>query len=75
MPELPEVETVRIGLAPVMEGVKVARLVQRRPDLRFPFPENFATRLEGRTVLRLGRRAKFCWPKSTVARRLSCTSA
>jgi formamidopyrimidine-DNA glycosylase len=59
MPELPEVETVRIGLAPVMEGVQVARLVQRRPDLRFPFPENFAARLEGRTVLRLGRRAKY----------------
>jgi formamidopyrimidine-DNA glycosylase len=61
MPELPEVETVRIGLAPVMEGIKVARLVQRRPDLRFPFPENFAQRLEGRTITRLARRAKYLW--------------
>ncbi len=59
MPELPEVETVRCGLAPVMEGVAIARLTQRRPDLRFPFPEDFARRMEGRTVLRLNRRAKY----------------
>jgi formamidopyrimidine-DNA glycosylase len=59
MPELPEVETVRVGLAPVMEGVKIARLVQRRPDLRFPFPVDFAGRLEGRTITRLARRAKY----------------
>ena len=59
MPELPEVETVRRGLAPIMEGAAITRLDQRRPDLRFPFPENFAARLEGRKVLRLGRRAKY----------------
>ncbi len=59
MPELPEVETVRRGLAPVMEGVAIARVVQRRADLRFPFPDQFADRLEGRRVLHLGRRAKY----------------
>ncbi len=59
MPELPEVETVRRGLAPQMEGVRVARLEQRRPDLRFPFPENFAARVEGRCVTTLDRRAKY----------------
>lgn len=59
MPELPEVETVRRGLAPIMEGVRIARLTQRRPDLRFPFPECFAARVEGHRVLRVGRRAKY----------------
>ena len=59
MPELPEVETVRRGLAPVMEGARVARLIQRRPDLRFPLPEKFAERIEGRKIIRLGRRAKY----------------
>ena len=59
MPELPEVETVRRGLAPVMEGMRVARLEQRRENLRFPFPANFAARLEGRRVINLGRRAKY----------------
>jgi formamidopyrimidine-DNA glycosylase len=59
MPELPEVETVRRGLAPVMIGRRIERVDQRRPDLRFPFPENFAKRLEGRTIVRLERRAKY----------------
>ena len=59
MPELPEVETVRRGLAPVMEGRRFTRVEQRRPDLRFPFPERFAARLEGRRLLRLDRRAKY----------------
>ncbi len=59
MPELPEVETVRRGLAPVMDGVRIARLTQRRADLRFPFPDRFAERLEGRKVVRVGRRAKY----------------
>jgi len=59
MPELPEVETVRRGLAPVMEGVRVMRLVQNRSDLRFPFPERFAERVSGARIERLGRRAKF----------------
>jgi formamidopyrimidine-DNA glycosylase len=59
MPELPEVETVRRGLAPVMEGARFVRVEQRRPDLRFPFPQNFAKRLEGQSVVGLGRRAKY----------------
>src|ERR671926_1628714 len=59
MPELPEVETVRRGLAPVMEGARFVRVEQRRPDLRFPFPKNFNKRLEGATIDGLGRRAKY----------------
>lgn len=59
MPELPEVETVRRGLAPAMEGARITRVETRRADLRFPFPENFAARLEGRTVAALSRRAKY----------------
>lgn len=59
MPELPEVETVRRGLAPVMEGALVTRLEQNRPDLRFPFPEAFAERVSGRHIVSLGRRAKY----------------
>ncbi len=59
MPELPEVETVRRGLAPVMEGRRIERLEARRPDLRFPLPDSFAKRLTGRSILRLGRRAKY----------------
>lgn len=59
MPELPEVETVRRGLAPVMEGGTIARAEVNRPDLRWPFPERMAERLQGRRVLRLGRRSKY----------------
>lgn len=59
MPELPEVETVRRGLQPVMEGARIVRVEARRPDLRFPLPENFTARLAGRKILSLGRRAKY----------------
>jgi len=59
MPELPEVETVRLGLEPVLTGRRFVRVEQRRPDLRFPLPERFAERLTGRRVLSLGRRAKY----------------
>ena len=59
MPELPEVETVRRGLSPVMEGYVFDRVELRRPNLRFPFPDDFAARLEGETITRFGRRAKF----------------
>lgn len=59
MPELPEVETVRRGLAPFMEGAQVTRLECRRPDLRFPFAENFALRVSGQTITALSRRAKY----------------
>jgi len=59
MPELPEVETVRRGLEPVLVGKAFARVEQRRPDLRFPLPKRFGARLEGRTVEALDRRAKY----------------
>lgn len=59
MPELPEVETVRRGLQPVFEGALISKVEQRRPDLRFPLPADFAARLIGRKVTALGRRAKY----------------
>ncbi|QIB35013.1 bifunctional DNA-formamidopyrimidine glycosylase/DNA-(apurinic or apyrimidinic site) lyase [Ancylobacter pratisalsi] len=59
MPELPEVETVRRGLAPAMEGRRILSALARRPDLRWPLPERFAERLAGRRVAGLGRRAKY----------------
>jgi formamidopyrimidine-DNA glycosylase len=59
MPELPEVETVRRGLQPVMEGSKILKAETRRKDLRFPFQKDFVARLEGQTVTGLGRRAKY----------------
>jgi formamidopyrimidine-DNA glycosylase len=59
MPELPEVETVRRGLAPAMEGARFAKVEVRRGDLRWPLPKNFAQRLHGKTVEGLGRRAKY----------------
>lgn len=59
MPELPEVETVRRGLAPVLEGHRLARVEARRPDLRFPLPPNFVQTLTGATVVTLERRAKY----------------
>ncbi|HUD50180.1 bifunctional DNA-formamidopyrimidine glycosylase/DNA-(apurinic or apyrimidinic site) lyase [Parvibaculum sp.] len=59
MPELPEVETVRRGLAPALEGRRVRLATQRRPDLRYPLPERFAERLTGRRIERLDRRAKY----------------
>jgi formamidopyrimidine-DNA glycosylase len=59
MPELPEVETVRRGLAPVMEGARFTRVEARRGDLRWPLPKDFVARLEGQTVTGLGRRAKY----------------
>lgn len=59
MPELPEVETVRRGLMPAMEGRVIERVELRRSDLRFPFPNEFAERLKGARVDKLSRRAKF----------------
>ena len=59
MPELPEVETVRRGLAPFMEGARIVRVEARRADLRVPFPPDFTARLTGQTVTGLGRRAKY----------------
>jgi formamidopyrimidine-DNA glycosylase len=59
MPELPEVETVRRGLQPAMEGAKILAAEARRKDLRFPFQKDFVARLQGQTVTGLGRRAKY----------------
>jgi formamidopyrimidine-DNA glycosylase len=59
MPELPEVETVRLGLAPALLGHSLTRVNVKRADLRKAFPENFATRLTGRRVVAVTRRAKY----------------
>lgn len=59
MPELPEVETVRLGLMPRLAGRRIVRLTQRRRDLRLPLPARFAARIEGRTVITIDRRAKY----------------
>lgn len=59
MPELPEVETVRRGLAPALEGRRFARVTLRRPDLRFPFPDGFVQHVTGARVEALRRRAKY----------------
>jgi formamidopyrimidine-DNA glycosylase len=59
MPELPEVETVRRGLEPAMEGKSFVKVEVHRGDLRWPLPKDFAARLQGKTVTGLGRRAKY----------------
>lgn len=59
MPELPEVETVRRGLAPALEGASVVKADVRRPDLRFPFPDGLKDLLEGAVITSLSRRAKY----------------
>jgi formamidopyrimidine-DNA glycosylase len=59
MPELPEVETVRRGLTPALLGRQIERVEQNRPNLRFPFPDDFPKRLSGVRVERLDRRAKY----------------
>ncbi|ESQ80799.1 bifunctional DNA-formamidopyrimidine glycosylase/DNA-(apurinic or apyrimidinic site) lyase [Asticcacaulis sp. YBE204] len=59
MPELPEVETVRRGLEPALDGARLSGARVHRANLRYAFPERFAERLEGATVLRLERRAKY----------------
>lgn len=59
MPELPEVETVRRGLRPALEGARLTRVEARRPDLRFPLPDGFVQRLTGARIERLERRAKY----------------
>lgn len=70
MPELPEVETVRRGLSPVLEGRVITDVQLNRPDLRFPFPDDFAARIEGQRVERLSRRAKFLQADLTSGDRL-----
>ena len=59
MPELPEVETVLRGLAPVLEGRTIVKAKVNRPDLRWPFPENMAGRISGQQISKLWRRSKY----------------
>jgi formamidopyrimidine-DNA glycosylase len=59
MPELPEVETVKNGLEPVLKGQIINHVALRRANLRFPFPPDFALKLQGATVQNLSRRAKY----------------
>ncbi|MFN3481840.1 MAG: bifunctional DNA-formamidopyrimidine glycosylase/DNA-(apurinic or apyrimidinic site) lyase [Rhabdaerophilum calidifontis] len=59
MPELPEIETIRRGLAPHLEGRRIVDVTLNRPDLRFPLPEHFAARVTGAAIAPLGRRAKY----------------
>lgn len=59
MPELPEVETVRRGLAPFLTGARIEKVTLNRANLRFAFPEGFADRLQGQTIEHVGRRAKY----------------
>ena len=59
MPELPEVETTRRGLAPHLLGRRIADVVLRRPDLRWPIPPEVAARLPGQDIAGIRRRAKY----------------
>lgn len=59
MPELPEVETVKRGIIPLLEGRRLFQVIQRRDNLRIPLPDNFAGRLRGRKVEQITRRAKY----------------
>ena len=70
MPELPEVETVRRGLAPIMEGAVFETVTLNRPDLRFPFDPDFIARVQGQRLLRLTRRAKFLQAELSSGERL-----
>jgi formamidopyrimidine-DNA glycosylase len=58
LPELPEVETVRRGLVPYLEGARILKVKLNRKDLRFPFPRGMARKLEGKSIESVGRRAK-----------------
>ena len=70
MPELPEVETVKRGLAPVMEGFVFDRVQLNRPNLRFPFGDDFIARIQGQTLNSLTRRAKFLQAELSSGERL-----
>ena len=59
MPELPEVETTRRGLVPVLEGQKIGKVIKRRDKIRIPIPEDFVKRIEGQYVRHIKRRAKY----------------
>ena len=75
MPELPEVETVRSGLEPVLSGRSFVRVEQRRKDLRFPLPERFAERLTAGACCASAGAPSTSWSISTGTRCLPCISA
>lgn len=72
MPELPEVETVRRGLQPAMEGARIVTVEARRADIRFPLPPDLNEKLQGRTVTHVGRRAKYLLIETDGAPNLIC---
>lgn len=72
MPELPEVETVRRGLQPVLEGAEIDKVELRRPDLRFALPADMPARLAGQKVVGIGRRAKYLLLQTSAAPILVC---
>ena len=59
MPELPEVETTRRGLAPYLQGQRLTAVIVRNRALRWPIPRNFAALVSGRTVRSVERRGKY----------------
>ena len=59
MPELPEVETVRRGLSPHLDGNRIDKILIRRPDLRYPFPTNLSEKLDGQMIRNVDRRGKY----------------
>jgi formamidopyrimidine-DNA glycosylase len=66
MPELPEVETTRRGIAPHVEGRRVTGVVLRRPDLRWPIPPEVSTLLPGQVIDSVDRRAKYLLLRTTA---------
>jgi len=75
VPELPEVETVRRGLEPVMQGARFTKVEAQRGDLRWPLPKDFVQRLQGQRVERLNRRAKYLLADLSSGEVLISTSA
>jgi hypothetical protein len=69
MPELPEVETVKRGLTPAMEGTRITKLELRRGDLRFPFPTLSRTGFPAAPSSALAAAPNICWSISTTATR------
>ena len=67
MPELPEVETTRLGLLPFVRGRQIAKVTVRDDRLRWPVPASFSRRLKGRTVIDVLRRGKYLFPISQDA--------
>jgi len=59
MPELPEVETIKNGLAPFLINARIDRVILKRKNLRFDFPKNFAQQISGNIILNVSRRAKY----------------